>query len=225
MKIIKQHHKILKMDREVHTFIEKCARVCYKSEDKITQNSTNRLIRAIINAGHHSVLEHGNISVQFVTDRAVTHELVRHRLASFSQESQRYVNYKKGIEFIKPTWIPASFAGEYKTRQAINIFCNNLGSVDCCENERAQLWFYHMLQCENTYRDMIKKGLRPEQARTILPNSTKTEIIVTANIREWRHIFKLRCSKKAYPQIRELLIPLFTQCCEISPILFKDLKQ
>lgn len=224
MEIIEQSYEILKLDEATGLFIEKCARTCYKSEEKITLSSANKLINMLIKSGHHSVLEHGFISVKFITDRAVTHELVRHRLVSYSQESQRYVSYKDGIKFIRPTWVSAAYLGTYKTRKAINGSCNSLSNmVGYYENEKTKLWLYHMLKSENAYKDMIEMGLKPEQARTILPNSTKTEIVVSANVREWRHIFKLRCTKKAYPQIRQLMTPLLLNVHKKIPILFDDL--
>ncbi len=222
MKVISQDYEIMKLDQDVLLFIEKCGRTCYKSEKNITPNSAGTMVKMLVKSGHHSVLEHSSITVRFILDRAVSHEFVRHRLASYSQESQRYINYKKGIQFILPLWLPLFHVGEYKTNQQIYDSCD----ASCKTNNEKNIavtWLKGMLDSEKKYSDLIGFGLKPELARTVLPNSTKTEIVVTANLREWRHIFNLRCSLKAYPQIRYLMLDLLEEISDRIPIIFDDL--
>jgi len=202
MKIIDQSWCFEQKPQNVMETLERAARTCYKSEDKIADGSAEKLIAALIKNGHHSVLEHVNISVRIITDRAVTHELVRHRLASYSQESTRYVKYDD-VEVIRPVWF------------------DDLSEFDSSINT----WKSAMMVTENHYRYLIERGWRPEQARTVLPNSLKTEIFVTANVREWRHIFKLRCSKKAHPQIRVLMLNMLKEFVREWPVLFNDIAE
>ena len=200
MKLIEQSHKIEQITPNLIQVIEKAGRVCYKSESKITDDSAERFIRSLVKSGHHSVLEHGIITVRFITDRGVTHELVRHRLASFSQESTRYVNYaKKDMKFIKP------------------VGWNKLSSANICRYTE----FCKMAELQ--YIALIEDSQSPQQARAILPNMLKTEIIVSANPGEWRHILKLRISKAAHPQIRELMKPLLIELSKKYNCLFGDI--
>jgi thymidylate synthase (FAD) len=180
--------------------IERTGRTCYKSEDKITPDSAKRFVTGILKSGHESVIEHEKITVRIICDRGVSHELVRHRIGSYSQESTRYVNYtKKGIQFIRPCF----FVG---------------GSIEYKQ------WCYVMTQAELVYNDLISLGAKPEEARSVLPNSTKTEIVVTFNLREWRHFFKLRTSRKAHPQMREITIPLLHEFKSRIPVIFDDIE-
>lgn len=210
MDIIEQSHKILtRIDkRAIYEAIEIAGRTAYKSEDKITEGSAEKFIASIVARGHESVLEHVSISVRFITDRGVTHELVRHRLCAYTQESTRYCNYaKKGMHFIKPVFW--------------NLTTDKIG--DTGTNPYAQ-WVIHMVQSELTYNFMINKlGASPQEARTVLPNSLKTEIVCTANIREWRHILRLRTSSTAHPQIRALMLPLLDELKKKLPALFGDI--
>ena len=180
--------------------IELAGRTCYKSEDKITEDSAIKFAESIIRRGHESVIEHVNATVRFITNRGVTHELVRHRLCAYSQESTRYVRYDN-IEFIKPIWWKAS------TTREQNSF------LDACE------------ATEESYKFLLQNGWMPQQAREVLPNALKTEIVVTANLREWRHIFKLRTSKAAHPQIRALMLSCLKGFQEVIPVLFDDIKE
>jgi len=205
MKIIEQSHEILQIDKNAIQSMEKAARTCYKSEDKITEGSAKKLIKTLYKSGHHAMLEFGDMTVKFITDRGVTHELVRHRLCSFAQESTRYVNYKTGVEFIRPVWCT-----------------DNIMSL-IHRNDAEEIWLESMRWAEQSYKNLIKRGWRPEQARSVLPNSLKTEIVAKANLREWMHIFSLRCSKKAHPQIRELMLPLLKEVQSIIPVIFEDI--
>lgn len=183
--------------------IERFGRVCYKSERNITEDSSKAFVSRIISSGHESVIEHEKITVKFICDRGVSHEIVRHRIASYSQESTRYCNYAKErfgkeLTFIRPSyWLEDS--PEYA------------------------LWLQLMGEIETRYVEMISMGIPPEQARAILPNSLKTEIVVTMNLREWRHFFRLRTSKKAHPQMREIAIPLLQHLKAVLPVIFDDI--
>jgi thymidylate synthase (FAD) len=188
--------------------IEKAGRTCYKSESRITEDSASRFCQAILKNGHESVIEHSAMTVKIICDRGVTHELVRHRLCAFSQESTRYCNYKGGVSFVIPPW-SAFFPGEYTALDTPKKY-----SAD------AQ-WFTAMIEAEAVYRNLLTEGWSPQMARSVLPNSTKTEIIVTANFREWRHIFKLRTSEAAHPQMREIMIPLLAEVQARLPVIFE----
>lgn len=203
MKIIKPSFKILNMPEEedVYKLLELAARTCYKSEEKITKSSSIKLLKQLLKSGHHSVIEHISISVKIICDRGISHELVRHRLCSFSQESTRYANYSQDkfgneITVIKPCFW-------------------NQGSL------LYEAWFMNMISAERAYLDMLNHGAKPQEARTVLPNSLKTEVITTANIRNWKHIFNLRCSKAAHPQIREVMLPMLKEFYHKLPILFE----
>jgi len=173
--------------------IELAGRTCYKSEEKITVDSTEEFVRMLIKRGHEAMIEHSMLSVKFTCDRGVSHEIVRHRLASYAQESTRYCNYcGYDMQFIEPFDI-----GEY----------DYLLWQETCET------------AEKRYNEMVLKGTSPQWARDILPNSLKTEIVMTANFREWRNFFKLRTSAAAHPQMQQVAIPLLHYCqCTLSPV-------
>ena len=215
MILIKPSHKILTTidSMDILERIEQAGRTCYKSENRITSDSSKKFVSQIIKRGHHSVIEHVNISVYFICDRGVTHELVRHRLCAFSQESTRYCNYKGGVTFVIPLWIELQ-PGEYQSPQPNEKWFENKGTIT---------WFSAMYLAEKEYLDLLDLGWTPQQARSVLPNSLKTEIVVTANIREWRHILTMRTSSAAHPQIREVMIPLLREFQARIPILFDDI--
>jgi len=186
--------------------IEEIGRTCYKSEDRITPGSSKQFIQKLLELKHESVLEHSAMTVRFICDRGVSHELVRHRIASFSQESTRYCNYKSGVTFVIPPWTNM-IEGEYRESKSPSLGDN--------------LWFNSCLDSEDRYITLLTVSKwSPQQARSVLPNSLKTEIVITANFREWRHIFNLRCSEKAHPQMRELMIPLRDNCRRLIPVIF-----
>jgi len=194
--------------------IEKAGRTCYKSEDKITKDSAVKFIAKIITSGHHSVLEHENISVKIICDRGVTHEIVRHRLCAYSQESTRYCNYKGGVTFVIPPWIGVRPGEYYEMRLSED---KKIGDADTC-------WFNTMLLLEENYKKLLEiDQWSPQQARSVLPNSLKTEIVITANIHEWRHILNLRTSKAAHPQMQEIMMPILTEFSRLIPVLFSNL--
>lgn len=210
MYLIKPYYEILtpiKRD-DILQFLEISGRVCYKSEDRITCDSAVKFVGNILKKQHLSVIEHVSVTVKFVIDRGVSHELVRHRLCSYSQESTRYCNYgKKGVTFIIPPWIPLE-PGEYTRRE------------DICHNEPYWVWYEAMRIAEEKYLYLLHEGWTPQQARSVLPNSLKTEIITTANLREWRHIFDLRCASTAHPQMQEIMIPLRADFVTVLPEIF-----
>ena len=183
--------------------LERCGRVCYKSEDKITEGSAEKFIGMILKSGHESVLEHEKLTVKFICDRGVTHEIVRHRIASDSQESTRYCNYSKDKFGNELTFIRPCFWAD--------------------DSEEYAVWKQAMEEIEKTYVKLISLGAKPEEARSILPNSLKTEIVCTMNLREWRHFFRLRTAERAHPQIREISVALLDELKKRIPVIFDDI--
>lgn len=209
MKIIKPYAEILTPINgvEVLKLIEMVGRKCYKSEDKITDESAYKFVEMLIKRGHEAMIEHYNVSVLFVCDRGVSHEIVRHRIASYAQESTRYCNYSKGkfdeqITVIKPCFFN----------------CND-------ENDHYYDWEIAMNQAEDKYIELIENGASPQEARSVLPNSLKTELVMTTNLREWRHFFKLRTAEGAHPQMREIAIPLLKEFKQLIPVVFDDIQE
>ena len=189
---------------EILKRIEKAGRTCYKSEDRITDESAKSFVQKLIERGHESVLEHESITVRFICDRGISHEIVRHRLASYSQESTRYCNYGNDRFGSELTFIKPCFFKEKK-----GAYCS---------------WYNSMDFAECAYFDMLDDGCTPQEARSVLPNSTKTEVVMTANLREWRHFLKLRTAKAAHPQMRELTVPLLHELQERIPVVFDDIQ-
>ena len=184
--------------------IEQVGRVCYKSEDHIDEGSAEKFVAGIIKRGHEAVIEHFNITVKFTTDRGISHEIVRHRLASYAQESTRYCNYGQDrfdneITVVKPIDIVESTT-EY-----------NLWKISC-------------ILAESAYRLLLENGCKPQVARAVLPTCLKTELVMTANLREWRHFIKLRGSAAAHPDIRILARDLLAQLQARIPVVFDDLE-
>lgn len=205
MKVIDPYFEILHMadGEEICSLIELAARTCYKSEDKIAKGTAQDLLKRLLKTGHESVIEHASVSVRIVCDRGISHEIVRHRLCSFSQESTRYANYSmekfgKEITVIRP-------------------FFWDINS------EQYREWEKTMKFCEKAYLNLLKHGAKAQEARSVLPNSLKTDIIVSANVREWRHIFKLRCSNASHPQMRQIMLPMLKEFHSKIPVLFDAL--
>lgn len=207
MKIIKPYHVYIIEDNidgnEVLKKIEKAGRTCYKSEDKITEESAKTFVAGILKSGHHSVIEHEKVTVRVICDRGISHEIVRHRLGSYSQESTRYCNYSKDkfgseITVIKPLFWEEESAQYEEWKKA-------------CET------------AEKAYFKLIELGAKPEEARNVLPNSLKTEIVITYNLREWRHFLTVRTSQRAHPQIKEIAIPLLKEFQKLIPVIFDDI--
>ena len=236
MKIIDQYCQwINPPPTDALQIIERAGRTCYKSEDKITDDSAAKFVQMIQNSGHASVIEHISASMLFVTDRGVTHEIVRHRIASYSQESTRYCNYGKEkfgreITFIRPVWMSedileqcgrtitepfkVEYEGGHEMRTPLTL---------------DELWMNACLASEQFYLTMTDSNRQPnwnaQQARSVLPNSLKTEIVMTANLREWIHFFNLRCSTKAHPQMRDLALQALTMFNHYVPVLFGKLAE
>lgn len=212
MRLIKPSFEILRCPpgTEILQAIEECGRTCYKSEEKMTDDSALEFVRKIMKRKHVSVIEHEYVRVRFIIDRGVSHELVRHRLCSFSQESTRYCDYAGGhITFIVPPWVK-KIQGEEIVTARLRGFGPDIE------------WHNSLIDIEYRYKSLRSRGWSPQQARSILPNSLKTEIVVTANLREWRHIFNLRCAKAAHPQMREVMIPLRDELRTRIPIIFDN---
>lgn len=241
MRLIKANYEITPFDGEdILKRIELAARVCYKSEDKIEYTgkisgngltiipgsegtfakSARPMVKKLISLGHEAMLEHGGlITVKFTVDRGVSHEIVRHRLFSFAQESTRYCDYSKdkfdnNITYIIPCWINIP-EGIYTS--------NEIAKITSTSSVTDIIWFESMLEAEIHYKHLLLKGWQAQQARSILPNSLKTEIVVSGNPREWRHFFKLRTATAAHPQMREVAIPLLYEFQQQIPILFDDI--
>lgn len=199
---------ITKIDApEIYRRLEAAGRTCYKSENKITCDSAKGFVQRILVSNHESVIEHESISVRIVCDRGVTHELVRHRLMSYSQESTRYVNYgKRGMEFIIPIWCDVIKDGS--TMEDVDF------DREVPYEQRA--WCEAMRCAAKYYNDLIfaDRKWTPQEARSVLPNSLKTEIVVTGNLRNWRHLLELRTSQAAHPQMREIADMIKQKFCD-----------
>ena len=178
--------------------IERAGRVCYKSEDKITEGSAEKFCKMIYQKGHESVVEHAVASIRIVCDRGVSHEIVRHRLASYSQESTRYCNYSKD-----------KFGNEITV----------IEPPDLTDGQRT-MWVVGVMGAESAYFSMIENGSTPQIARSILPNCLKTELVMTANFREWRHFIHLRTSSAAHPQMRQIAEMVKTTLAHECPFVF-----
>lgn len=206
MKIVEPSVEILsEIDgQRILKHLERCGRVCYKSEGRIADGTAERFVRSVIRRGHESVLEHACVTVKFVCDRGVSHEIVRHRIASYSQESTRYCNYAddkfgEEITVVKPCFLQPG-------------------------TDRWYLWEIGCRTSEKAYFTLLKRGATPQEARSVLPNSLKTEVVMTANLREWRHFFKLRTAKDAHPQMRQVACMLLKEMKRLIPVVFDDIE-
>jgi len=216
MKIIKPSFNIEDLNHEgageeLIKRIEKAGRICYKSENKITKDSAKEFIKARIESGHESIIEHEKVTVRIICDRGVSHELVRHRIASYSQESTRYCNYSKDMFENEITVIDPSDAFNWKNngnRETDRLWC---------------IWENSMKQAEANYFELLAYGATPQEARSVLPNSLKTEVIVTMNLRSWKNFFKLRTAAAAHPQMREIAIPMLAEFKKLIPVIFDDI--
>lgn len=186
----------------VQQLIERAARTCYQSEGKISSGTDEKIIRKLISRGHHAMLEFG-WAVAFITaDRGFTHEMVRHRLGSYAQESTRWCNYSKN-----------KFGSEIAVLEQPGF-----------SNQRTEeRWAYSVAASEDSYLYMIENGERPEIARSVLPISLKANIVVGANTREWRHIFSMRCDEHAHPTMRKIMVPMFMDFLNKMPAIYEDL--
>jgi thymidylate synthase (FAD) len=202
MKIVQPSVTLLWITPDPEKQIEAAGRTCYKSEDKITEDSAREFCRRMVKSGHHAMIEHAVASFRIVTDRGITHEIVRHRLASYAQESTRYCNYGKDkfgneCSFIEPPGMT---------------------------HEQTVVWGGACVVAEENYFRMLDRGSSPQIARSVLPNCLKTEIVMVANLREWRHFIKLRGSKAAHPQIRPVAYDVWQVLMEHAPSIFEGLR-
>ena len=207
MKLVEQKFEVINAPtyEQALQVCELCCRVAYKSEDRIGPGSAEKLLHDVLHrkpTPHESVIEHVGMTLKFTTDRGVTHEWVRHRLASYTQESTRFVNYSKG-----------------KFGNTVTV----IEPVDMPNEEARQEWCQAMIDSERHYMRMLELGCTPQCARSVLTNSTKAEIMVTTNFRNWRHVFTMRTSKQAHPQMRELMLPALAWCKETYPVFFEGI--
>ena len=219
MRLITASTEILNKDKingvEILKTIEEVGRTCYKSVDKITDNSYSKFVQSLVKNGHLAMIEFADITVRFTVDRGITHELVRHRHCNFAQESTRYCNYSQG-----------------KFDNEVNFIDIGPGIELCPTTSRmppvvkaaiVDEWITACCDAESHYLRMLELGATPQIARSVLNNSVKADLNVNANLREWRHIFKLRCDKAAHPQMREVMVPLLKEFAELIPVVFDDL--
>jgi len=239
--IVDPHVDLLTPKEEIRSYakrIEIAGRTCYRSEDKITEDSANEFVRMVIRRGHESVLEHCSITVRFTGDRAMSHQLVRHRLAAYSQESQRYCNYGKSshLRVVVPPSInrvPDSAGyvsdqlmdGDVLTGDGIRglMMVKRNGNVENLELSVALArWVRSCAESYDCYRDLLSMKVRPEDARSVLPNATATTVVTTFNLRQWRHFFDMRCDKHAQWQIRNLAVATLWEFYDLLPAVFED---
>ena len=212
MQVIKPSIEIIDMEdyETIVKKIERIGRVCYKSEGKITEDSAEKFIKGLLTRQHESVIEHENVTVRLICDRGVTHEIVRHRIASYSQESTRYCNYSGDKFDNQITVIDLASGFEYDLTK---------------ENDKAKydVWCQAMESSEKAYFRMLELGATPQEARSVIPNSLKTEIVVTMNLRSWRNFFRLRVDSHAHPQMREVATMVYEEFKKRLPVFVADL--
>lgn len=205
MRIVEPVVEIEKVDyNKIMKNLERACRTCYRSEDKITEESYKTLLKNCINRGHESILEHEKITIRMVCDIGVYKDLTRHRHASFSIESTRYCNYGKD-----------KFDNQIKFIAPVNI---EKGT------KLYQEWQTSCEEIEKHYIKMVELSATPDQMRMILPHSTAAVVTMTANIREWKHIFSLRCTKHAHPAVEQVMIPLLLHFRENMPEIFGNIE-
>lgn len=204
MNIVKPSVKLLACTPSPEKLIERAGRVCYKSEDKIMEGSSDNFVMAMVKHGHESVIEHASATMLIICDRGITHQIVRHRLASYSQESTRYCNYMK------------------------DKFGKNISVIEppgLSDDQRA-VWVKSVEHAEQAYHDLIESGVHPDFARAVLPTCTKTELVMTANFREWRWFIKQRLlNKHAHIQVQEVARMILDLLLKEAPHIFADLKE
>lgn len=229
MRLIKPNYEILFISPNPLEMIELAGRTCYKSEAKINKDSAEKFVKMIMKLGHLSVIEHPYMTVRFICDRGITHEIVRHRLASYSQESTRWCSYDKEVTCIIPHWLDLEEGiwgnignvilpltpGTNYTETFAKYGDNKLG---------VQTWLQSMQRTGKDYQELLSIGWSPERARHVLPTGLKTEIVMTCNFREWMQVvFKLRTAKRAHSQMREIMIPLLKEVKTLVPVIFDSI--
>ena len=201
MRLVKPFIEFLNMTPEPLKIIERTGRVCYKSEDNITNDSCFDFVRMLIDRKHYAMLEHAGASYKVICNRGVTHEIVRHRLFSYAQESTRYCNYKGGVTYIIPPWLNLEEGGYI----IIDMSIYYKDEVEIQPMLDVKNWLSLLFEAGCVYNNLITHAAwTPQQARGVLPNALKTEIVITGNLREWLHFFELRCAPTAHPQMQEV---------------------
>lgn len=193
--------------------IEWCGRISHRSEEAQTDDSWERFIKTVVlGHGDWSIVEHSSVTCDFLVDRGITHEIVRHRLFSYTQESTRFVNYEKKM--------PAAFIEP----PGLTDECERAPNGEQVTLSSRQHWRHTISTAEGQYRSLIESGLPPQIARSVFPNALASRIIITGNLRNWRHFFIMRTTKEAHPQMRQVTIPLLQEFKEKIPILFDDIE-
>ena len=259
MKIVRPYAKLCNTDLgRALNVIEAAARVSHASEDKQMDNTAERFIKnVVIDHGDWSVVEHVSATVEFKVDRGITHEIVRHRIAAYTQSSTRFINYdkkyQKGHEKEGQVITPAEFIYPKTDVECEHCVAGHdpttmNGYDKITEGENYQHHFhprhefrkvdleYHVEPCaydqywlsaikasESMYKELIAKGWRPQEARSVFPNALASKLIMTCNLRNWRHFFLMRTSKEAHPQMRQVTIPLLKAFQEAVPLLYDDI--
>lgn len=248
MKIIRAGYQIMKPDLDdpntaamVYRDIEESGRTCYLSGASMTEESGEKFVRFMVKNGHDAMLEHTSMKVKFIVDRAISHQMIRHRICSFAEQSTRYCNFSKEkfgheITVIEPCFYDSIPKEEkelcrkalddldaFKDPQVTEFLNNHVTDL----HKRYARWYDDCRSSEKDYLAMLELGATPEEARSVLPHSLKTEIVVYTNMREWREIFKLRAAGehgRPHPQILEVMIPLLNECKQKLPALFDDIE-
>ncbi len=211
MILLRQSAEILKVDDNALQITEEIGRGCYQNRDKITLTSAANFCKGRLDAGHGSIFEHCNMTVRFITDRGMSHELVRHRHCAFTQESSRYVDYSKNVPFIIPPIVDLP-EGEYPEAP--------IWASEIYKNNQDYFWATAMEDAEKQYKRLVSNGWPKQFARSVLPTSTKTELTVTANFWEWRWIFFRRVGNGAHPQMTELIMPVWKEIKNRIAVIF-----
>jgi thymidylate synthase (FAD) len=221
--VIEPHAYLLTDLTDLQLHIERCGRICYKSEERITDGSAEKFVSKICRNRHESVLEHASATAVVVCSRSASHQLVRHRIAAYSQESQRYVNYtKKGYEVVAPPSVLVA-PGQYELADTMDGHAIVAGPL--FETPRGHSWMKQMGRAFQEYDDELASGVRPEDARYVLPNACKTELAVTFNMRVWRHVFRERAlNDHAQWEIRGIMRGLYAEMTAKLPSVFGDLE-
>ena len=212
MKLVRPSIQFMSGTRHPLHVIEFAGRTCYKSEDLITKDSAEVFVRKLLNSGHLAMIEHAWMSYRVVCDRGVSHEIVRHRLFSYAQESTRYCDYSGGVTFVIPPWFNV-------------ITPSTKIKADEHLSNSEEIWLHQMMSSEQVYIRLLDKGWVSQQARSVLPCSLKTEIVISGNLREWLHFFKLRTAADAHPQMREVADMILADARSRVPIVFEDLSK
>lgn len=253
MKIVKPYAKIIKdqlatlpealgVVNKALSKIEWCSRISHRSEDKVTEDSWKRIIQSVVmDHGDWSVVEHVSVSVDFLVDRGITHEIVRHRLFSYTQESTRFVNYEKKMppSFIypKPDVECELCLGGNEVQLNSNVgkdqyehFMESVNAKYWLKCAYSQAWIKSIVTAESVYKALVTSvdkygyGWRPQEARSVFPNALASRLIMTGNLRSWRHFFVMRTTAEAHPQMRQVTIPLLKEFQDTFPLLYDDIK-